>query len=358
MLERLSNFRERNDEYLREIIAQRKDLAPWNYYTRGVLLSGHPIYLCSAEQLLEPLREGNEVYPFDRGDLPHLVKDGLNLFTNRPLPYSYRRYLAREANDWRQQLSFYSLEEVLRGLFNLQPWCPLRLNSEYYSATRPLPATAPFPGATKMHNPIPWYPYYTYQEEEDTGRAQLVLDPYRKPWYPIREQWIQDPEILLAIADYHDQAAGAGFRQIPRSLWPRLEALHLKDSQPLRVYRGINSFKIPPRRGDTFTLSAERAQSWTTSFCVAQNYATLWYAKGIVVSAILRPSDILIDSRYVATEQLRESVHLMRSMGNFSTPRPIVFLPAQVEILSKPGSYRVVVESISLQGLISTTYPA
>ena len=362
MLQRMAVYREYADDYLNTLSAERRRLSPWKDFTHSTLLSGHSVYLCSEEQLLRPLIVEKEVYPFDRGDLHHLLAREVNPYTGNLLPYSYVLYLEDEKNNWRQQLSFYSLDEVLRGLFGLQSWCPLRITKQYYTSVTPLEANDPFTTKILKHpiyNPVPWYPYYVYQKEEDTGRAQLVLDPYRKPYSTVREKWLEDREVLNAIADFHDPQT-PGFRQIPRQLWTRLQALHFKDSQPVRLYRGMrNDTSFPfSRRGDSFDLSSQSVQSWTTSFCVAQNYAGLWGSKGVVVSTIMKPEDILIDSRYIATEQLRATVDVMRTWnGSLPFPRSIIFLPAQVEVLSKPGTYKVVVESISRQGFTNYTYP-
>lgn len=362
MLARMAAFREKEDEYLREVSDERRLKSPWVNYTTDTLLSGHSIFLCSKEQLLKPLVEGDQVYPFDRGDLFHLMKNKTNPFTGKTLPLSYQQYLRGEKNDWRQTLVFYSLDDVLRGLFKLQPWCPMRLTYPYYGSVSPLKSNAPFPGPNldldiRTYNAVPWYPYYTYQNEEDTGRAQLLLDPYRKPYSTIQERYLTDKSILKALSDFHDPAT-SGFRQIPRDLWPRLEVLHFKSSQPIRVYRGLSGIKIPSHIGDSFDLSSNKVQSWTTSFCVAQNYATIQHNKGVVVSTILKPSDILIDSRYIATKQLEGTVKIMRNWSSYlPIPRNIIFLPAQIEILSKPGTYNVTVANIVRNEPETRIYP-
>ena len=358
MLERLAGFREHGEDYLRQVEQERKGLFPWKQFTVTTLMSGHSIYMCSEEQLLRPLVDRGKVYPFDRGDIPHLLATKYNPYASSALPLEYINYLYRERTDWRQSLSFYSLEEVLQGLFNLQSWCPVRLSTQYYRSPIPLSPSARFPGASSYYNMTPWHSYYVYQEEEDTGRAQLILDPYRKPYFSGTEKRISDRQVLQAIADFHNNRT-ANFRQIPRNLWSRFDALSLKSEQPVRLYRGLGGIANPGKRGASFQLSSDKVQSWTTSFCVAQNYASLWHPKGIVVSAILRPSDILVDSRYIAVEQLRATVESMRRFnGKGNIPDDILFVPPQIEVLSKPGTYTVVIESINRQKMTGVDYPA
>jgi hypothetical protein len=350
MLDLLARYRQEGEVVLREIYESRKRHKFWRQYTQPILLSGHSIYHYSTEQLLNPLAEGKQRYAFDRGDLVHLLQGRHNPYTKTPLPLEYLRYLEREKVDWRQPLTLYPLEEVLQGLLGQRPWCPLRTVATYYVTKEPLAPNALFPktASTVPYQQISWFHYYVYQKEEETGRAQLVLDPYRKPPPYVPEQRLEDPAIQQAIHNFH-APSHPDFRQIPRVLWPRLQALYLKSKSPLRVYRGLYRFKKKLRQGESFPLTSEKVQSWTPNLCVAEDYSIIRGGLGVVVSTILQPEDILIDSRYIANEQLAETVD--RSQGKPGANKLILFMPAQNEILSKPGTYQVIVERLTYSHL-------
>lgn len=88
-----------------------------------------------------------------------------------------------------------------------------------------------------------------------------------------------------------------------------LKELSIKEFFPIKVYRGlsfnnlnfIKKFKV----GDKFLLnSLNRVQSWTSTHCVSEFFAAS-YKYGIVVSTILDPDDIAIDTRFLNMNQLK-----------------------------------------------------
>jgi hypothetical protein len=88
-------------------------------------------------------------------------------------------------------------------------------------------------------------------------------------------------------------------------------------------------------------LKSPQVQSWTTNICVAEKYAELHGKKGVVVSAILNPRDIIIDSRFIEIQQLRK--HATRWTLD---PNSVLFIPHQNEILTKPGNYTCRIEKL------------
>jgi len=88
-----------------------------------------------------------------------------------------------------------------------------------------------------------------------------------------------------------------------------LKILHIKEFFPIKVYRGlyfpdasfINRYKV----GDKFTLySKNRVQSWSSTHCVSEHFAS-YFSFGMIISAILDPEDIVIDTRFLEMNQLK-----------------------------------------------------
>lgn len=88
-----------------------------------------------------------------------------------------------------------------------------------------------------------------------------------------------------------------------------LKTLHIKEFFPIKAYRGlsfadasfINRYKV----GDKFTLySKNRVQSWSSTHCVSEHFAS-YNTYGILVSVILDPEDIAIDTRFLEMNQLK-----------------------------------------------------
>ncbi|MDD4930927.1 MAG: hypothetical protein PHG66_02075 [Candidatus Colwellbacteria bacterium] len=88
-----------------------------------------------------------------------------------------------------------------------------------------------------------------------------------------------------------------------------LKSLHIKEFFPIKAYRGlsfpdasfINRYKV----GDKFTLySKNRVQSWSSTHCVSEHFAS-YNMYGVLVSIILDPEDIAIDTRFLEMNQLK-----------------------------------------------------
>jgi len=89
----------------------------------------------------------------------------------------------------------------------------------------------------------------------------------------------------------------------------KLKQLSIKEPFPIKVYRGLtysdSNFINKYRVGDKFILrSRNLVQSWSSTHCVSEFFAST-EKFGIIVSTILDPEDIAIDTRFLDMKQLR-----------------------------------------------------
>ena len=85
--------------------------------------------------------------------------------------------------------------------------------------------------------------------------------------------------------------------------------MSIKEPFPIKVYRGLtysdSNFINKYRVGDKFILrSRNLVQSWSSTHCVSEFFAST-EKFGIIVSTILDPEDIAIDTRFLDMKQLR-----------------------------------------------------
>lgn len=293
--------------------------------------------------------------------------------------------------DHRFQVKLYPLDQVLAGLAGERQWCPDRFQSPlgiaYYRSLTPINLLIDKydpQGFAYTYSRHRWNPYYVYEVQltsplkepkadfskglqfssgpnnlrpillvkEAIPRSRivsstLIYDPWVKPPpHASREGRITDPVLLQTIHDYHN-VRSTGFRNISPMVMKRFERLHFKERTPIKLYRGLYNvdFLNKIRVGDTIPLSSEKVQSWTLNLCVADVYANFLGARGVIVSAVLDPKDIIIDSRFIEVEQLRE-----HSKDWVKDPNTILFAPGQNEVLTKAGTYKVIVERILYNG--------
>lgn len=87
-----------------------------------------------------------------------------------------------------------------------------------------------------------------------------------------------------------------------------LKTLSIKEFFPIKVYRGMtfkdSNFIKRYKVGDKFLLSSlNRVQSWSTIHCIPESFSSR-DKYGIIVSTVLNPEDIAIDTRLLDQKQL------------------------------------------------------
>lgn len=344
---------ERSD-LISAIINRRQKLKPWKSLKNRQMLSCVDTCLYGEDQLI--ITENH--YAFDYGDIDYLLITKRNPFTGDDLTSDFLQKLDDGTKNWRYFVRLYPLDQALEGIVTPNTWCPdVRNNNEliirdhvYYSSFIPDISDVGRFIAEFNYDKRPWSNQYVHKMRlnktvkngqtyypEDIIEFDLIKDPnLEAPQHASApRKRISDPVVLKAIVGYHVN------RKIDPILFSNFDRLHLKESFPQRLYRGLYYNTTLPhlfsgvKVGDKLKLPPvnDQIQSWTTDICTAEKYAGFNYDRGIVVSAILTPSDILLDSRFIDIEQLLEY-------------SPILFVNSQNEILVKPATYPVKVEKI------------
>jgi len=335
---------------LNTLRARRRLLSPWKDAVNKVTLGGIDTTLYSSEQLLPLYSDASGSYLFDIGDTYYLLRTLRNPYTGNILKAAYRRSILT-VPQWKLSLRPHPLDQVLNGswcggynFYAPNPSAPQR----YYETITPKQLGDKIsPNLLRKEYALtPWHPLIVYTVDAQYRLNKIIHNPYVKPQPHVPERRLTDVTALKLISDFH-MPASSGFRNIDPRYWPLFERLGFKGSQPLKLYRGLDKIR-GVSVGDLISLPSEKIQSWTPNICVAEGYAAYSYnnvSSGVVVSTVLRPEDILIDSRYISTEQLAASVDLLRKDPFLRTPG-VLFIPCQNEILSKPGDYAMVVEKV------------
>jgi hypothetical protein len=281
---RIEEYRRRGDEYINEIMAERRKRSPWKDSKNRKNTHGVDIELFSEEQLFNV-----EGYLYDRNEIAHLwpgvghINHSSKVLNKLPITYGMD-YIVTP----------YPLDQVLKGLVSPNSWCP------YYSSYHGeqnhgyIETDEPFsPGHSAkikfFYNRIPWtrnYAYHVYLKRKVTSRTVInysdvtkiatLRDPNKmSPQSPthVTKKYITDKRLLDAIQDFHHPP-----RNIPASLYSAFEDLGFKEKFPQKLYRGLSiNSKLQVndvyRVGDQFSLTSKENQSWTTDLCIAEKYA-------------------------------------------------------------------------------------
>jgi len=354
----------------------RSELPPWSTSINKTSLSKKDITLYSEDQLIEIDR-----YLFDFGDIDYLLYIKKNPYTDNPLPVSFLKKLESLQTDWRYFIRIYPLDIALQGLIDPEMWCPdVRFNKDgrkdvvYLSS--PL---VPFDFSKKIKNVYvslfydkrPWnenyiykitlnnpikqnipYPYETINiDAKNIKSVELIHNPTEfSPPYEGKPAMRLNREMIEAIVGYHNRMDGKS-RYIRPNMIDMFKKYKFHEQHPMKLYRGlqISGSKFfndldKVKVGDIIHLPSKQVSSWTTNRCVAEKYSMFSSNQGIVVSSVIDPSDMILDSRFIHQDD-----YFKYNKKDNNT----LFWQYQNEILVKPGDYPLKVESVLYRPNIS-----
>jgi hypothetical protein len=174
------------------------------------------------------------------------------------------------------------------------------------------------------HNILPVFGIYSLYKVNYKGKEKLssknfynIKDLYdfeliyqnnltEKRDFSMSKFWKEDVSIYNELYRFMQEYG----RNFSRETIEKIEKIKLIPKTPIKVYRGL-SFEYPNvytrnyNLGDSFDLySLGRSMSWTPVYCIAQDFATSLDAYGMVISTVLDPEKILIDTRKIVESEI------------------------------------------------------
>ncbi len=352
-----------NFSYIFRIIKLfRKRQYPWNIIKNKTMLSGNDPTSLSKEQLIL-YEENKNIYAFDYNDIEYLCKHHKNPFTKDTLNINFIYNLYMLKKDKRYNIKLYTLEQALYGITHLDTWCPSKYNTDpkivyLESLTVPEKFDKDKYNVVSNYKLFSWTHDYVYRlklkegvEFKDTygeilakniESYELIHDPWKKSSKSKGEIYMNDKKLIQAIKDYHNSKS-YNYRIISPSLYSLFDEWKVKENKPIKIYRGLfnATFLKNVKLGDIFDLESDKTSSWTHNMCVAVKYASWGVSNGVVVSAVINPEDIIIDSMFLSDKLYKEQ-NTTWDIDHFTA----IFHPYQDEVLVKPGKHKVIIEKI------------
>jgi hypothetical protein len=366
-------YKKYGDTFINLVKEVRSTLPPWSTSINQTSLSKKDITLYSEDQLI-PFNN----YLFDFGDIDYLLSIEFNPYTGDYLPVKFISELNQLKKDRRYLLRIYPLDLSLKGLVDSDTWCPdVRFiktdTSDTVYVSNPLKPIdfdqdkkdkRKLYTASLFYDKRPWNENYVYKVTLKVPKKKLGQNPYHKN---IRVgsaeiksvELIHDPtqfsppfvgkpampltnEMVTAIFGYHNTMDGKR-RYIRPNVIEQFKKHKFHEQKPMKLYRGLqisgrffnNLTKV--KMGDIIYLPSDQVSSWTTNRCVAEKYSMFSSGRGIVVSSVIDPKDMILDSRFI-----RQEDYAKYNRKDNDT----LFWQYQNEILVKPGNYPLKVESI------------
>jgi hypothetical protein len=346
----------------------RLTLPPWSKSLNKTSLSKKDITLYSEDQLIT----SPDGYLFDFGDIDFLAKRKKNPYTGDSFSREFLDYLETLKKDRRYFIRIYPLDMAMKGFVEPDTWCPdVRfisttvtdtvyfsnplvphnfkdknyLTSLFYDK-RPWNENYVYKVTLKTPKEInPYHPYQTniYIESKEILSTEIIHDPTKfsepykgKPVMPLNKDMID------GIFGYHNRMDGKS-RYIRANTIDMFKKNKFHEQTSMKLYRGLqissrffNSLdKV--KVGDVIYLPSTQISSWTTNRCVAEKYSMLSSGQGIVVSSVIDPTNMVLDSRFIQEED-----YTKYNKKDNNT----LFWPYQNEILVKPGNYPLTIENI------------
>lgn len=357
----LNAYKKNSILFFNVVEAGRSAMEPWKSIQNPTMLSGNEIWLFSPQQLL--ITDDN--YAFDYNDIDYLLKKKNNPFTKQPWTPAFQEKLKNARSDWRYGVRIYPLSMAYEGFADPGTWCMSRI-----------PMINMDPKRWYYHSPVPWsdlptndfivvssdyikttwhyeYIYEIYLKKPQSRKysdiwilpssvasIKLIFDPFKNivPISPHRKNnFIPKEHIIAAIQNYHKKQNGRTSNISP-AIIQQMMSLPLRPSKPYQIFRGMYNaktiFKLPVRLGETRSITFERPSSWTTNRCMAEVYASYISSYGIIISMLVDPKDVIVDSRYIDNEWIKNNLNR------------VVFVPVQDELLLRAGTYQVRIENI------------
>jgi hypothetical protein len=367
----LDLYKKHGDTFINTVKEIRSTLPPWSTSINKTSLSKKDITLYSEDQLI-PFNG----YLFDFGDIDYILSREKNPYTGEWLPVKFIQELIHLKKDRRYLLRIYSLDLSLKGLIDSDTWCPdVRFTpvetSDILYISNPLkPIHFDLKknnvySASLFYDKRPWNENYVYKVTLKQPKKKLGQNPYyaniRVTGEEIKSvELIHDPtqfsppfegkpvmpltnEMVTAIFGYHNTMDGKR-RYIRPNVIEKFKKHKFHEQKPMKLYRGLQISSIRffnnlkhVKVGDVIYLPSEQVSSWTTNRCVAEKYSMFSSGKGIVLSSVIDPKDMILDSRFI-----RQEDYTKYNRKDNDT----LFWQYQNEILVKPGNYPLKVESI------------
>lgn len=365
----IEQYKKEGEYFIDKVKEIRSTLPPWSDAINKTSLSKKDITLYSDDQLIT----SPDGYLFDFGDIDFLLSRKVNPYTGDHFPSKFINYLQDLKKDRRYLIRIYPLDISLRGLIEPDTWCPdvrfMRINSTntvYFS--KPL-VPCDFKDDIYMtslfYDKRPWNENYVYKitlkksknvnqttnpynknievKKNEIASVQLIHDPTQfSPPYEGKPSISLNDEMIKGIFGYHNTMDGKR-RYIRPNTIDLFKKNKFHEQKPMKLYRGLqvsgrffNNLETV-KVGDTIYLPTNQISSWTTNRCVAEKYSMFSSPKGIVVSSVIDPSDMILDSRFI-----RQEDYAKYNKKDNNT----LFWQYQNEILVKPGNYPLKVESI------------
>ena len=293
----------------------------------------NPISMYSDKQLYkyeEPSLSGEKnTYCFKYDEIPTIQTKGINPYTKKPLLYNIA---SKIGNDIRTKIITYPLNKVpymysspgtcwaIPNISDPDIW--FIVSNNYFKDLKELQSLHLTQNVTKNFNTSDIGKKYVYRvhirnslptlgnvyHTTNIDKLEIIYnaDEYDTTIGIYKIDQNIDSEAFNKLS-YYVSFIGGIFTQ---PVLDRFAKLNIKKTIPVKVFRGMGfpnyEFLKSYHVGDEFDLySRNSPMSWTTNICIAQFYA-LKYPIGMIVSAMLQPSDIIIDTRLLIEKQQLE----------------------------------------------------
>lgn len=353
----LNKHKDQIDNNFKKYINSRRN----NECKNIVNMSDNPIGMYSPDQLIF-YKENENIYCFTYGEVDVLLNRQVNPYTGEKLSNKLIKTLTDETKNTKYEIPIYPLDKAVNmymesgTCFHIPNTSDDKivyiLSANEIKKIEDLPITIQKRGVNHHgfewriigdfeYKPLMWDTKFT---SEDFGvmfiyRAKIKrkfksiflnrknISSITKEFSSKDIETIKRPKKLILIDDENivydlRQYMRKGGIMLPYKV-DRISRLNIKEKVPIKVYRGLHfedkSFVKPYKVGDTLVLySRKMPTSWSTNFCVSDAYS--YRGKyGMVVSTILNPEDIMIDTRLINRGQF-VNIMFWRDMAEVITP--------------------------------------
>lgn len=335
-----------------------------------------PIQNYSENQIILYENEKGNIYCFKYDEIDYLLKKKVNPFDKTPLNKNFLKLLKKEKQNIKYSIPIYPKTS---NIYYHPGTCPRLVNIDnktgYIISHQPIKCVEDLPekinilhSKTNLFDAVEEYEQFelkknifitTSYDASDTDTIKYIykilsdneifyglidfverkdISSLIQIYVPIemveKNKNLPDDEEL--IHDFTNFLKNAG-ENIPQSSVDKFQKLDIKLKDPVKVYRGLSfdsrSFLRTLKVGEKIKLgSKNRVQSWTTNNCVAEQFSST-KKYGMIVSTILDPEDILIDTRLLEERPF-----------NYVDQREIMSIPTHN---NKEKEFNVTIEAIT-----------
>ena len=305
-------------------------------------LSNQKIGMYSDDQVfMYTEKKDGPLYCFTYREIDFLLKNKKNPYTKKPLTNEFTKHLQKLKKDIRYKIPVYPLDKTL-NMFH-EPGTCFKMpdigdnNIAYLISMTPttidsLPNDIPI----YQDNDNIYHERYFITKTYDSADLGVVFIYKIRTRNPINFKsgiFLNKKEILRLIKVFtsddietvpasltHDIKDSQVLKELEKfmkytgetlskKVLDKLKKLNIKEFFPVKAYRGMSfsndNFIKRYKVGDTFSLySLKRVQSWSSTHCVSEHFAAS-HKYGIIISTVLNPDDIAIDTRFLNIDRLK-----------------------------------------------------